>query len=116
MTSKSVVIPAVSFTVILLSSCTQQDDFPLLKGEYLGQKPPGMTPEIFAPGTVSEGRDESSAVFSPDGKEFFYTTKLGPQKRHTVMVSKVMNGTWTKPDIASFSGQYSGSRLESLSL
>ena len=24
-------------------------DFPVLKGPYLGQKPPGMTPEIFAP-------------------------------------------------------------------
>jgi ankyrin repeat protein len=27
--------------------------FPVIKGKYLGQKPPGMTPEIFAPGIVS---------------------------------------------------------------
>jgi hypothetical protein len=27
--------------------------FPILKGPYLGQKPPGMIPEIFAPGFIS---------------------------------------------------------------
>ena len=31
----------------------QDDDFPKLTGSYLGQQPPGMTPEIFAPGLVS---------------------------------------------------------------
>ena len=25
-----------------------KDEFPILKGAYLGQKPPGMVPEIFA--------------------------------------------------------------------
>ena len=29
------------------------NDWPVLKGPYIGQKPPGMTPEIFAPGIIS---------------------------------------------------------------
>jgi len=48
--------------VIILSlsiniSCqTIPDNFPLLKGPYLGQVPPGTTPVVFAPGIVSTGR------------------------------------------------------------
>jgi Tol biopolymer transport system component len=52
-----------------------QDDFPILKGPYLGQKPPGMTPEIFAPGIVSTGLDELNSVFSPDGDEFYFCVR-----------------------------------------
>jgi len=50
---------------------TQQTDFSKLTGPYLGQKPPGMTPEIFAPGVVSsEHQEHSSLAFSPDGREY----------------------------------------------
>jgi hypothetical protein len=43
-----------------------QKDFPVLKGPYLGQKPPGMIPEIFAPGIVSiPDVTEWSGHFSP---------------------------------------------------
>jgi hypothetical protein len=30
-------------------SSTGQNEWPVLKGPYFGQKPPGMTPELFAP-------------------------------------------------------------------
>ncbi len=30
-----------------------KSDFPVLTGFYLGQNPPGLTPEIFAPGIIS---------------------------------------------------------------
>ena len=68
----SVVI--VSLTIII----AQQKDFPKLKGPYLGQKPPGMKPEIFAPGIISvdENFEHSAAVFSPDGKEVFWCTNV----------------------------------------
>lgn len=48
----------VLFALFFLSSFTAtkyKPDFPLLKGKYLGQKPPAMTPEIFAPGIISTG-------------------------------------------------------------
>lgn len=32
---------------------SQIQDLSKLKGPYLGQKPPGMTPTLFAPGIVS---------------------------------------------------------------
>jgi len=64
------------FVGILLSiifvSCinAQQYDFPILKGHYLGQKPPG----IFAPGIIStKDNIEFAGTFSPDLREFFFT-------------------------------------------
>jgi len=42
----------------------------LKQGPYLGQKPPGDVPELFAPGVVSSVYIEhSSAVFTPDGND-----------------------------------------------
>ena len=75
-----------------------QDDFPLLKGKYLGQTPPGNTPVIFAPGIVSTGHQHGSAYFTPDGKElvFSWTDFESP---HTIMYMKEENGRWTKPSV-----------------
>lgn len=70
-----------------------QDSLPNLTGPYLGQKPPGLKPEIFARGIIStemsEGcsgwgneinsdKSENRPYVSPDGKYLFYTsTKTG---------------------------------------
>lgn len=41
---------------------------------YLGQKPPGMIPEMFAPGIISKAgfHLHSCVAFSPDGKYIFF--------------------------------------------
>jgi hypothetical protein len=52
----------------------QSENFPVLKGPYLDQKPPGMIPEIFISGIVSTVESQEFAgTFSPDGREFFFT-------------------------------------------
>jgi len=43
-----------------------------VSGPYLGQKPPGKTAEIFAPGIISTGHDERIACFSSDGRELYF--------------------------------------------
>ena len=80
-------------------------DFPVLKGPYLGQKTPGMVPEMFAPGIISTKElHELNAVFSPKGDEFFYTIHYKPpDERYVIMHTKQVNGVWTKPKRASFS-------------
>ena len=40
---------------------------------YFGQPVPGLTPERFAPGVVSTDTIELNGVFTPDGREFFFT-------------------------------------------
>jgi hypothetical protein len=74
MRPRAIYVGILLYIIFLFISCIQQDDFPVLKGPYLGQKPPGMTPEIFAPGIISTGHSERIAAFTPDGKYFFFTS------------------------------------------
>jgi hypothetical protein len=82
----------------------QQTDFPKLEGPYLGQKPPGMTPEIFAPGVLSTGMIEGALALSPDGKECYWT--IHTNGLEVIAMSKLENNLWTNPEVAKFSGKY----------
>ncbi len=95
--------------LFLVSNLTAKEDWPVLKGPYLGQKPPGMIPEIFAPGIVSTGINEGALIFSPDGKSIYYNiTHL--THRFTAIVSITQkNSYWTKPQVALFSGKFNDS-------
>jgi Tol biopolymer transport system component len=75
-------------------------------GLALGQAPPGETPGIFALGIVCTGRYVLNAVFSPDLKEFYFST-MDADKNYTVMQMREIEGRWTRPRIAPFSGTYS---------
>jgi hypothetical protein len=81
----------------------QQDKFPVLKGPYLGQTPPGTTPEVFAPGVISKGYFERSVVFSPSQDELFFQLRcLGFTTILLHMEQK--SGVWAQPEVAFFSG------------
>ena len=62
------------FSILAFSSKSYaQDEFPVLEGPYLGQKPPGSIAEIFAPGIVtSEKYSEVEGMFTPDMKSFYF--------------------------------------------
>ncbi|OGU61372.1 MAG: hypothetical protein A2V66_15945 [Ignavibacteria bacterium RBG_13_36_8] len=105
------VVPLFCLVVLSLSNLlSQQNDFPKLTGPYLGQKPPGNVPELFAPGIISfPDTKEFACGFSPDGKEFYYTstgkesdyTSVGTTQR--ILYSKIEEGHWSKPCPAEFS-------------
>ena len=100
----SFIICILSFLSIQPSNC--QDSFPVLKGPFLGQKPPGMKPEIFAPGIVSTSDAvEFSCTFSPDGKEFYFTRRKEGEP-NKIMVTRNTAEGWTVPEVAPFSGKY----------
>lgn len=75
--------------IILFVSCNQNGDgdrqdlitFGPTEPEmrYLAQTPPGTTAELFAPGVVSTETVELNSVFSPDGREFFFTRLIEGQ-------------------------------------
>jgi Tol biopolymer transport system component len=67
---------------------------------YLGQKPPGMKPGVFAPGLVSTSETEFNAAFSPDGKEFFFSVNL--RGRETMKFMRYEGTRWTSPKLAPF--------------
>ena len=107
MKCKAIFIGIISTILFVFCGRTQKGGFPVLKGPYLGQKPPGMTPEIFAPGTVStENHKEFGCTFSPDGKEFYFTRGSIVLHQNTIMVCRYQNGRWTAPAPAAFSGTY----------
>lgn len=74
-----------------------------LRGPYLGQEPPGLRPEVFAPGLVStRGNIEYACTISPAGDEIYFNR--GTQ----IMVSRLGEGGWTVPEPAPFTREYGG--------
>jgi len=75
-----------------------------LHGPYLGQAPPGLIPEIFAPGIVSlANRDEWTGAFTPDGQEFHFSVSNPGWSGYRLMMMHQQEGTWTTPEVAPFS-------------
>jgi hypothetical protein len=70
------------------------------QGPYLGQKPPGTLPELFAPGIVSTGLYERDVAVSPDGREIIFGVIWG--KVVTIMSSRLEGGEWTTPEVVPF--------------
>jgi ankyrin repeat protein len=88
---------------------TADIQFPLLQGDYLGQKPPGDRAELFAPGIISSIWGlHSAAVFSPDGKEVYWAPMMEfpgeLYSRGGLLMMNRVNGRWTAPTWVSFSG------------
>jgi len=110
-------VTLISLVTIAAVVCVAQDDslesidFPVLVGPYFGQKPPGLTPEIFAPSIVSTANHEHSAlVMSPDGKEIFWseiTAPLSDRSLHRIVFMRQEDDHWSPPQTASFSGYHS---------
>ena len=67
------------------------DNWPDVAGPYFGQEPPGMTAEIFAPGSISTDRSEINSVFAPDRDEFYFTVwtrEMGSK----IMITRQIDG------------------------
>jgi Tol biopolymer transport system component len=62
------------FSILACSSKSySQDQFPIPDGPYLGQTPPGSTPEIFAPGIVNrEKSTDLEGMFGSDMNTFYF--------------------------------------------
>ncbi len=73
---------------------------------YLGQTPPGLEPQIFAPGIVSvENAMDFAASFSPDGQEFYFTRSPEGQT-NALYETHVADGEWTAPAPVTFSTEF----------
>ncbi|HSN49963.1 MAG TPA: hypothetical protein VLR52_01945, partial [Bacteroidales bacterium] len=71
---------------------------------YLGQNPPGIFPQLFAPGIVSlDNRLETYPTFSPDGKEMFFSVVNSAWTTGKILHTRELNGIWTAVDTAVFS-------------
>jgi len=78
-------------------------EIPVLEGPYLGQKPPGLTPEVFAPGIVNKensidlegmfGSDMNSFYFTREGEEYAGVVK-GDEFPYGLAVIEYKNNRW----------------------
>lgn len=92
-----ILITAITFYSELLS----QDKRNNLNGAYVGQAVPGLTPKVFAPGTVSLMDEyEFGSVFSSDGSEFYYSVNVNQKSEIRYMVRK--DGQWSRPQRVDF--------------
>jgi hypothetical protein len=80
--------------------------WPDLTGDYLGQTPPGDRAELFAPGLISTGVYTRDVAMTPDGNEFYFCAVLGNHDWYGILVTRRVDGTWTEPRVAPFSGRY----------
>jgi hypothetical protein len=66
-------------------------------------------PHIFGEGVISTPGDEAGGVFSPDGREFYFT-ELNPTTTFPriglLCVSHWREGKWSEPEVLPFSGKY----------
>jgi hypothetical protein len=88
--------------LLILSSGIQaggEGPFPKLRGPYLGQKPPGMVPQPFAPGIISTNEDEGSSGFALGGTAFLFQKFNG--SCHT-FITRLEDGAWTAPELIPF--------------
>ncbi|MFD2562317.1 alpha/beta hydrolase-fold protein [Aquimarina rubra] len=74
---------------------------------YLGQKPPGLVPEPFAPGLVTTKNWQYGGVFTPDLKEFYFIREVGEEedKKMEFVVFEYKNKSWQERVISKRVGQ-----------
>lgn len=63
------------------------------------------TATLFAEDVISNRYNQRDFILSPAGDELFYTISH-PRGFSAIMFSKKLNGLWTQPEIAPFSGRY----------
>jgi len=98
----------VAGLVGMMSGCAATDSekagFPALTGDYLGQPLPGDRAELFAPGIVNNGVATRDIAFTPDGNEIYFCQEVGQYAWTAILVTRRVDGVWSEPEVAPFSG------------
>ncbi|MFC2136018.1 TolB family protein [Bacteroidota bacterium] len=84
--------------------CNGQKISEVQNGPYMGYEPPGMIPEIFAPGIISTGLNELNSVFSPDGEEFYFCVRNSFVP--AIFRYKIIDDEWIGPEQMPFATIY----------
>ncbi|MBN2415485.1 PD40 domain-containing protein [bacterium] len=98
-------IRVLAWALSVLQAAVTPSVFPQeAAGPYLGMKPPGMEPEIFAPGIISTPQAwEAAITFSPDGTELMFTRRADIQGTDNRLFYMKQDGErWTTPGPAPF--------------
>ncbi|WP_422083771.1 ankyrin repeat domain-containing protein [Ulvibacterium sp.] len=75
-----------------------------MKGEYMGQKPPGHIPKLFAPNFISTEESEFGSIFNAQGTEFYFGVDVNGKSE--IRYSKMTKDQWSKPETIFSHTQY----------
>ncbi len=90
--------------IIELGGNEKERILPILRGEYLGQKIPGMIPEIFAPGIVSTESDEGCSGWGKDMESFIF--QRWEEEIPVLYIMNCIEGLWQQPEEIPFGKAY----------
>jgi hypothetical protein len=102
---------AVLMGAMALAACGRLDDVAAPAADTAAraaQQP--ETAQVFAPGVISDAREQWRITFTPDGKTAYFTTSdffFPITRQATIYVSHLEGGAWSTPQVAPFSGVYS---------
>lgn len=99
--------------VILCTNCVRKEqDFLASDAAWFGLIPPTTTPEVFAPGIVSDSTwaEHCQVAVSPDGKEIYWSAwsskypsaDTSMKITEQIYFSEFVNGKWSEPALAEF--------------
>lgn len=95
----------ISFIILILplSNVTYgQNKETELEGKYLGQTPPSLTPQVFAPGLISiQGRYEMGGSFTPNLTEVYFSSQKEGDVA-SIHYSQMTHGVWQPIKKANF--------------
>jgi len=94
----------ILFFVLLIHNLSPNTEWPIQKGPYLGQKPPGKTPEIFAPGIISTNISEGCSGWGNHMEYFIFQRWLNRKPKLYIM--NQVDGVWSKPRPLQFAEKY----------
>ncbi|MFC1887201.1 hypothetical protein ACFLYK_00155 [Candidatus Cloacimonadota bacterium] len=105
---KIIITIIIGFSIF---SCNQTKNIVPIGDQYFGLKPPGLIPEVFAPGIVSDSTwaEHCQVAVSPKGDEIYwsawagaYRTEDGSKNTEQIFYSRFEKGIWNKPKLAEF--------------
>ena len=81
------------------TACSQEKkeheaNYPSLEDRYFGARPPGLTPQLFAPEIISPDGLFEEGTYSPDMRTFYFTRKNGKYEKRTFFVIRYENNSW----------------------
>jgi Tol biopolymer transport system component len=95
--------------LVAMAACGQGDALGVAGPGALHQVRVQAGTEVFAPGVISDAREQYRITFTPDGRTAYFAAGdvfFPFSRRATIYVSHLEEGGWSAPRVASFSGTY----------
>ena len=103
---RNAILTLLILLVLTGCGCTKRSIPAQLDKPYLGQEPPGVEPEVFAPDIVSDPDfSEYSGSFSPDGSEYYFF-RFSQTLESRLLFSQVVDGEWSTPEQLAVTAEY----------